>query len=322
MKQRLKTSLYITIALILVFVTRIFTNFGIDALVGFLAVIGTVEIARVLERQKKYNTISLAGLYPAVMYIAFIYILSNSLSWYYYFAVFVAVFILFFVLSMAMTYINKKEYNKEIKLYDIKTSKFKYAWFKAINTSMLFVYPTLLFIATIMLNNIALMPIFDIVPAVTSSGFFFFTVDIFFILLAIIISVSTDSMAYIVGSLLKGPKLAPIISPKKTISGAVGGLFGGALAALLLYAIFNTNAYFATAFASVANVWFVVIVGVVGSLFCQMGDLFASYLKRKSRVKDYGTIFPGHGGVMDRVDGLIVTATVVFVSVIIMLSML
>ena len=253
--------------------------------------------------------------------MSFVFILTNNLHWVYYFATFIAVFVLFFVLSILHTYVAKKQYERDVKKYNLEQPKHKYALFKALNTSLVLIYPSLFFGCTILLNNLGNMQLFtDLV--IKRAGYSFFTVDMFFILLAILVTVITDSMAMITGMLLKGPKLAPIISPKKTISGSIGGLVGGVLSAIALYSIFATNANFVSDFAAIGNIWFVILIGFVGSVFCQIGDLFASYLKRKARVKDYGTIFPGHGGVMDRVDGLVVTSTVVFVMVILTLAAL
>jgi imidazole glycerol phosphate synthase subunit HisF len=76
---------------------------------------------------------------------------------------------------------------------------------------------------------------------------------------------------------------------------------------------------FVTLFNSITSIWTVVVFGVCGSIISQIGDLFASFLKRRARVKDYGTIFPGHGGIMDRVDGLIFNSAFVLIYILILL---
>ena len=125
----------------------------------------------------------------------------------------------------------------------------------------------------------------------------------------------TDTMAYIVGSRLKGPKLCPLISPNKTISGALGGLLFGSGISVALWAVFTTSTAFNYELGKIGGSWWVVLLlAVVGSVLTQVGDIVASALKRKSRVKDYGTIFPGHGGVMDRVDGIVFNAFFVALS--------
>ncbi len=106
-----------------------------------------------------------------------------------------------------------------------------------------------------------------------------------------------DVFAYFSGRTIGGPKLAPRISPNKTWSGFIGSLFG----ALLLSYLVNIVAGFETVF-----VFFIIIL--LAAVVSQLGDLMESSIKRKFDVKDSGTIIPGHGGVLDRTDGLIVAA--------------
>lgn len=104
---------------------------------------------------------------------------------------------------------------------------------------------------------------------------------------------ATDSGAFFAGRSIGGPKLWPRISPKKTWAGAVGGLFAAVAAGLLVAKLTGAPVTPALAF-----------VCMILSIFCQLGDLFESWLKRHFGAKDSGNIIPGHGGVMDRVDGL------------------
>ncbi len=105
---------------------------------------------------------------------------------------------------------------------------------------------------------------------------------------------STDIFAYFVGRAVGGPKLAPPISPGKTWSGAIGGTVAGViLSSLLTGLVFSRLA-----------VW-TVVIALVLSIASQVGDLFESFIKRRFGVKDSSRLIPGHGGVMDRVDGLV-----------------
>lgn len=115
---------------------------------------------------------------------------------------------------------------------------------------------------------------------------------------------ATDILAYFVGRALKGPRLAPMISPGKTWSGAMGGT----IAALILG--FGVAIWMDTRLSLAAL--FVLIL--VLSAISQVGDLFESWLKRRFQVKDSSHIIPGHGGVMDRVDGLVAAGFALYVT--------
>ena len=136
------------------------------------------------------------------------------------------------------------------------------------------------------------------------------------IIMVFAITMMTDVFAYFFGSLIRGPKMCPEISPKKSISGMIFGAVGGIVAAILGYVFFVHLGWFGNVFAGLTTakqVLIFVILGVLGTFLTQFGDLVASAYKRKAGVKDFGKIFPGHGGFMDRVDGLMFTTTLVYV---------
>lgn len=121
------------------------------------------------------------------------------------------------------------------------------------------------------------------------------------------IAVGGDTFAYFIGSALKGPKLCPNISPNKTISGSIGGLLGSvvcSIAVARLFALGGAQPY--------PPIWGDIIVGLLGGVAGQVGDLFASMVKRHCNVKDFGHIFPGHGGMLDRLDSIFFTCIIVY----------
>lgn len=116
----------------------------------------------------------------------------------------------------------------------------------------------------------------------------------------------TDTFAYFTGVFLGRHKLCPKISPKKTIEGAIGGTLGCGVIFTLMGYFFNR--FGGTGFAMPLLFLF----GLLSAIAAQLGDLSASVIKRKYGVKDYGNLFPGHGGIMDRCDSLIFVAPLVY----------
>lgn len=122
-----------------------------------------------------------------------------------------------------------------------------------------------------------------------------------------------DTCAYLVGVMFGKHKMAPILSPKKSIEGAVGGLVGSALLGFVYAYIFKDN------MNSINNplVLFPVVC-VVGGLISMVGDLAASGIKRNNDIKDYGKLIPGHGGILDRFDSVIFTAPIIYYLIVFM----
>ena len=125
--------------------------------------------------------------------------------------------------------------------------------------------------------------------------------------LILISSWGCDTCAYCSGMLLGRHKLAPVLSPKKSIEGAVGGALGAALLGFVYAAFFGARmSEFQTPQASCA------IACAIAAVISQIGDLAASAIKRNHGIKDYGKLIPGHGGILDRFDSMIFTAPAIY----------
>lgn len=122
-----------------------------------------------------------------------------------------------------------------------------------------------------------------------------------YVLLPFVAAFSSDSGAYFIGIGLGKHKLAPRLSPNKTIEGSAGG-FLSAVGMMLLYGVILKSAGYGVNYAVIA------VYGFFGSLVCQLGDLSFSAVKRECGVKDYGSLIPGHGGMLDRFDSMIFVA--------------
>ena len=122
----------------------------------------------------------------------------------------------------------------------------------------------------------------------------------FLVWLIFLCSWGCDTCAYCVGMLIGKHKMAPVLSPKKSVEGAVGGVLGAALLGV------------AYAAATKGPVMEYAVICAVGALISMVGDLAASAIKRNQNIKDYGTLIPGHGGILDRFDSVIFTAPVIY----------
>jgi phosphatidate cytidylyltransferase len=122
------------------------------------------------------------------------------------------------------------------------------------------------------------------------------------VLLGILAVAAGDTMAYFTGKAVGRRKLAPAISPGKTVEGAVGGLLGSVVVAVL----------YAHGFLPGVPAGYVAAAGAAVGIFGQAGDLFESLVKRAAGVKDSGTMLPGHGGILDRADGILAAGPVLY----------
>lgn len=142
-----------------------------------------------------------------------------------------------------------------------------------------------------------------------------FGVGIYLVWFVFLASWGSDTCAYAVGVLIGKHKMTPKLSPKKSVEGAVGGVVGAALL-FVLYTGLVLNRYTGITL----SLPFAAVLGAAGALISMVGDLAASAIKRDHGIKDYGKLIPGHGGIMDRFDSVIVTAPVVFIGIMLLMK--
>lgn len=233
-------------------------------------------------------------IYPVIL--ACIYIFSNSVA----LALLLQLAALLLMFAVLMTkelirnaIVRKKE-NVQLDSDEVKNNILE----EAKNTLQILVYPTSLIGFLMGINHFGL------------------EIGYVGIILVFAISMFTDVFAYCFGCLIKGAKMAPEISPKKSIAGMIFGALGGMIAAGLGYLFFVHFGWLGDVFSSLhwsIPIIMFVIFGVLGTFLTQFGDLVASAFKRKVGIKDFGSIFPGHGGFMDRIDGQMFTAALIYI---------
>ncbi|MFQ6751966.1 MAG: phosphatidate cytidylyltransferase [Clostridia bacterium] len=296
MKQRVITGLYIFFATALAILSKLLPysigDYIFDIFIVSVAIVAGFEISNILEKMDKPNNKIFTSLYPVFYYIVLLVSIKNFTK---------DQFPMITIVEFAALF----SYFLIVILYEIirgKGKNIKSNLMTSINTLVGCIYPGFLFSLFLNINHSDIF-----------AGKYF---SLIFIIMIVAVTMITDTFAYFVGSKLRGPKLAPSISPNKTISGAVGGLIGGIVGAMLLYLV----VYYIPALSTILNMhgiawWHFLLLGLFGSVFGQAGDLFESKLKRYSNIKDSSNIFPGHGGMLDRIDAMTFVAVFVFLYV-------
>jgi len=315
-RMRIYTGLALIAGVILVILMRSVTHYVVDAVLLVAMALAVYEVMKAAKIREKGIKEVYVWAYLIVAYIVFFLgtIFDPTFG---VLAHIIAQLIVLFTWSLytfLMYYVDKpliRRCKLEKKTVGAECRRVMKEYFKIIS------YPAMLFFALFAINHLGTS-----VDGMVQFG-------LFGLLLVVAISSFTDIFAYAVGSTLRGPKLLPekmrYISPNKTISGAIGGMIGGWTAALLLVLIFSGDTYFSDfmtlAVGDATSVILVFsLVGVLGSIMTQFGDLFASYFKRKHGIKDFGNYLPGHGGVMDRMDGISFNAVLIFISMLIIVA--
>jgi len=294
MKTRFITSIFIVIVTALAVLSKLLPqNIGdyiFDIFIICLTIIASFEICNLMDKSNKKVNRPFTVFYPIFNYIVALLYLDKVDFSMILIIEFVALLLYFVVVFIFNVFANHKLSHRENARI-------------AFHTMTACVYPAFWFMLLVGVNHMD-----------TYAGVKYFS--LMFIVLIFAVTWLTDTMAYLVGRTLKGPKLAPHISPNKTISGAIGGLIGGIGGAMLVFLLMTQ----VPALSAILNMhslvwWHFMLLGAVCSIAGQVGDLFESKLKRKADVKDAGSLFPGHGGMMDRIDALIFVTVIIFIAV-------
>lgn len=314
MKKRLLSATVLMLILALAFILKIFvSNYFFDIAILFVACVAAFEASKLFTKMGRYNDKYMTMIFPVALMIVMLLCISEdkTLGLIWTIIISVAVILAMFGITFAIPFITYKNTKAELKTRKMDNLPvWKYALNKALNTAVVFVYPAFLIMFLTLINHFEDMSTtFSVVSG--HGGYLSF----FVLLNAFLIPIFSDTFAYITGGIFGGKKLAPKVSPNKTISGAVGGLLWCVLLTIAVFCIFNSIPAMATMFdASGITLWKVAIISAIGSVFGQAGDLFESYLKRTANVKDSGNIMPGHGGMLDRFDSHIFVAPFIFIA--------
>lgn len=291
MKQRITTGLIIGVVVVAVFLLRLLSPYIFDIAVCAMIIIASNEVARVYNRSGHANDSTLLTFYPILCFITTFLAYTFNFKIFHVILVNLALILLLMLIEMLVCVIIRK---KVIAEKDDENFKFSnYFVNRTMLTGFLMLYPSFILSPLFIFNHLSNFSYLTMPQ--TNIDF-----SLFFMVLFILTTVATDTFAYFIGRSLKGPKLCPYISPNKTISGAIGGVVGAVIIGFAVYGIYCAVGL------SVNTIppYLIVIYTILASVISQLGDIFASIIKRRARTKDYSSIFPGHGGFMDRLDGI------------------
>lgn len=294
MKQRTITAIGIIAVVAIAFLLREVSNYIFDALFCIVIIIASNEVARVFNRSGRSNDSLLITIYPILNFILFYFLMKNDFKVVYILLFSLALILVLSLLEIIIILCSKKRLTKEFEEHKVYTSFKQFCVFRVLNTAFIMLYPSFILSSFYYFNHIANFEYLNVSVKFANINF-----SLFLLLITIVTTVANDTFAYLIGSAIKGPKLCPLISPNKTISGAIGGLLGGVVCGFGIYGIFAIYGL-----ANLVPAYIIVIYTLLAGVISQLGDIFASIIKRHARTKDYSSIFPGHGGFMDRLDGI------------------
>ena len=316
MKQRILTGAIIIATLVLVLLSKQLTPFIFDGFILILAMLASYEMSTLMAKMGQYNNKYFAVAYPLFAYLFYILGSSMDMKWYILILVELSVIIVFVMAQWFFNLINYKQTQNEIQTRNLRLKVETFSIYKAVQTMIIYFYPAMLMLFFVLINQLPRLKY--MISGINTNGLNLLSV--FMLLVAFFIPIFTDTFAYLTGMLYKRKKLAPKISPNKTISGAIGGFVWGTACSVVLFLIFNAITEYAQVFEQLnLALWHFVVLGALISALCQAGDLLESYLKRKANVKDSGNLLPGHGGILDRMDSHLFSAPIVFLFIVIIL---
>ncbi len=302
MKTRILSSVAVFAIIAIAIASRLLTPYVFDAIFLIAGVVGTIEVTRAYSNNKKTINSNMTSTYMPVLYIGLLYVIFTKGTLLHMLLYVGCMVVAYFLFSIFLSLLSKEDVKAEMLRNGYLKSFARYIFAKAFRTIAIIFYPAVLFMCLIVLNH---LESFYIVTEETTIKSITIFLD-YMIIACFVCSTLTDTFAMLIGCKVGGPKLCPNISPKKTVSGAISGLLFGIIGVLGLYMIYSTNETFVGLIEGLKVNWLPVIsFAVVAPILCQVGDICASAIKRKNNIKDYGTLIPGHGGVMDRMDGQI-----------------
>ncbi len=278
------------------------TVFLFDIFIGFLMIMGTFEVEGILRKSGRPTLIFGLGLFPVINFCVLIACILGGYGVLTFLLINLLILAVGFVLMLIFGGLTKRATTSAMVMDDFEGTRWQYSAIKSANTILGCIYPTFLLSFMFLLNHFAAFTDLDA------------DLGLLGIVLALTTTIFADTAAMITGRLIKSKKInLKKLGPGKSWSGLVGGIVGATVASILVWLVFSSITGFGTVFAE-KNVtfWMFIVGGLFFGIFNMMGDIFSSYIKRRAGVKDFSSLLPGHGGIMDRINGLVFNAMAVF----------
>ena len=291
MKKRLPTSIFILIFTIGFVLLRQFSLLFFDAFALTMMLGSVIEVVRVQKKQNQKIDAYLLYAIPLALFAIFAFakgklVLILCL-------ILLLVSVLYLLTFEIFAYAKTRKSNENVPAEEINAHLFD----RTKNTMMVFGYPIFPLSFMFVINHLG------------------YQVGYLGIVFIFATAMMTDTFAYLIGCAFGKRRFIPEVSPKKSIAGVFGGFLGGILGVALVFIFFYFTKWFniLNTMSLAKSISAFAVIGVIGSYANQLGDLVASAYKRKAGIKDFSNIFPGHGGFMDRVDGMMFVSVVIFI---------
>lgn len=285
------------------------TVFLFDILVGFLMLIGTFEVEGILRKMNRPAYTVGLGMFPILCFVMLALSVVYNLGYVNFLLMIAGALILVAIICFIVGISSKKCTLQQMYLDNFEGKRLDYVWQKTANTIFGNIYPTFLLCFLFLINHFTDFSNLEYASDIGLLG----------ILLVFTSTMFADTSAMLCGRLIKTKKInLKKLGPGKSWSGLVGGIIGATIGAVVLFFILDNVGYAETFAEYGIQFWQFLVGGIFCGIFNMSGDITASYLKRRAGVKDFSDFIPGHGGIMDRINGLVFNSLFAFLFLVIM----
>lgn len=314
-KQRILSAVFIIVGLLAFFALRLWVNaYAFDLLIGLLMIISAYEVDNLLHKMGRPTYFVGFGLYPLFAFLSVLVCLTAGLNLMWYVIINLALIVLLGILMAFLPLMFIKTVNKNRVADGCKYGPVKYSITKSLNTCFACIWPVFLFSFAFAINHFNSFELIVNEALLSYPDVNGVDIGIIGLVLLFVTTMLADTFAMLTGRIIKTAKInIKKLGPGKSWSGLVGGICGGVVGALIVFLILSIPTNYAALFQLVGiNAGHFALFGLLCGVCNMLGDIFASYFKRRAVVKDFSNLIPGHGGVMDRINGLVVNSFCVF----------